>query len=629
MQRISGDWIGLNKMYPYDSRNRLYRSHLGAVPAENKLRLRLLLHKNARVNEAFLRMINDSDNSISEIQMQPCEVDGDYQFFNCEVTTQEGLFWYDFRYTSAYGDFFVVKAEHGLGVVSQSEGERFQLTVYDKNFTTPDWLKGGLIYQIFPDRFYNSGKKKSNVPTDRFLCEDWNKIPEHRQNNGTCSLGNDYYGGDLEGIAQKLPYLADLGVNCVYLNPIFEAHSNHRYNIANYEKIDMLLGDESDLKLLCAKAKKCGIKIILDGVFSHTGDDSVYFNRTGRYGNDGAYQNYNSPYREWFKFYDYPNGYDAWWGVKSLPETNETNESFLEYIIGENGILRKYLRLGISGWRLDVADELPDKFLDKLRQAVKSENPDAYILGEVWEDATNKVSYGARRRFLRGFQLDSVMNYPFANAILNFVKNGGGEALSEMVHTILENYPKCAVDTLMNHLGTHDTARALTLLGKNDSFVGNRDWQSQQKLSDAEYSMGIKRLKAAAVIQYTLPGVPSLFYGDEAAVQGYGDPFCRATYPWNNQNPELLEFYKKLGLVRKNCPAFIDGDFYTVFANENAIAYTRKSKNAECFIAVNRGDNAAFIDVPKSFKNSKNVFGNVQKNGKIILNSYEYTVIIK
>lgn len=616
--------------YPYDSRNNLYRSRLGAVPANENLRLRLLLHKDAQCYDAFLRIVNDSDNLLVETKMIATdEWLGDYQFFDVQFSMPQGLYWYDFRYTSAHGQFFVVKSEKGLGVVSQSEGNRFQLTVYDKNFATPDWLKGGLIYQIFPDRFYNSGEVKTDVPYDRFICNDWNKIPEYRQNNGPCSLGNDYYGGDLKGIEQKLPYLKELGVTCIYLNPIFEAHSNHRYNTANYEKIDILLGDEQDLINLCNNAKKQGIRIILDGVFSHTGDDSVYFNRTGRYGEGGAYRDYNSPYREWFKFYDYPNGYDAWWGVKTLPETNEDNQNFTDYITGENGVLRRYLRLGIGGWRLDVADELPDKFLDKLRTAVKSEKTDAYILGEVWEDASNKISYGARRKFLQGQQLDSVMNYPFANAIIDFVKHGGGDALSETVHNLLENYPKCSVDTLMNHLGTHDTARVLTILGKNDSFVGDRAWQSGQRLSEYEYSLGIKRLKAAAVIQYTLPGIPSLFYGDEAGVQGYGDPFCRATYPWGQENQELLQFYKNLGNVRKNCKAFVDGDFYTVLARDNAIAYTRSQNGNKAFIAVNRGNESVKITVPNEFKSYKKSFGKATNNGEITLQEYEYCIIYK
>lgn len=613
-------------MYPFDSRNNLYRSKLGAVPANEGLRLRLLLHKDACVYEAFLRVINDADNTLFETKMQPAEWLGDYRFFDCEVCLTQGLYWYDFRYTSAHGQFFVVKGDCGLGIVSQDAKDRFQLMVYDEKFTTPEWLKGGIIYQIFPDRFFNSKQEKKDVPQDRFICGEWGKIPEHRQNNGACSLGNDYYGGDLKGVEQKLPYLKELGVTCIYLNPVFEAHSNHRYNTANYEKIDMLLGEEQDLESLCKQAKKQGIRIVLDGVFSHTGDDSIYFNRHGRYGDGGAYRDYNSKYRKWFKFYDYPNGYDAWWGVKTLPETDEENQDFVEYITGEKGILRKYLKLGISGWRLDVADELPDSFLDKLRLAVKSENSDAYILGEVWEDASNKISYGARRKFLQGRQLDSVMNYPFANAIIDFIKQGDGQRLSETVHTVIENYPKCSVDTLMNHLGTHDTARILTMLGKRDDFVGNRDWQSKQRLSQLEYEQGLKRLKAAAVIQYTLPGIPAIYYGDEAGVQGYGDPFCRATYPWGNENTELLEFYKNLADTRKGCGAFKDGDFYTVLSSDNAIAYKRNSKNSSAFIAVNVGPEPISIDVPSEFRDVKKFFGKDIKNGQP-LQRYEYCVM--
>ncbi len=615
--------------YPFDARNNLYRSHLGAVPAGESLRLRLLLHKDAHVHDAFLRMTNDADEITYEIALKPAEYLEEYRFYDAEIVTAEGLYWYDFRYTSDFGEYYVVRAEHSVGIVSDTAGGRFQLTVYHSDFVTPDWLKGGLIYQIFPDRFYNSGKEKANVPNDRFIQHDWSQQPEYRQTGCGCSLCNDYYGGDLEGIRQKLPYLKELGVSCIYLNPIFEAHSNHRYNTANYEKVDSLLGDESDLQALCLEAKRQGIKIVLDGVFSHTGDDSVYFNRTGRYGTGGAYRDYNSPYREWFKFYDYPNGYDAWWGIKTLPETDEDNESYTEYITGKNGILRKYLKLGIGGWRLDVADELPDMFLDKLRAAVKQENPNAYILGEVWEDASNKISYSARRRFLRGRQLDSVMNYPFANAIIDFIKKGGGEALSETVHGVLENYPKCSVDTLMNHLGTHDTSRILTVLGAADDFVGDRAWQSQRILTSKEYACGINRLKTAAVIQYTLPGVPSLFYGDEAGVQGYGDPFCRATYPWGRENKELLEFYKELGAARKACKAFGDGNFYTVFTDTDTIAYIRENKKGKALIAVNRGEREIRINLPAAFTKCTKFFGTVPTKTEIVLKPYEYTIIYK
>ena len=613
--------------YPYNSREALYKEPFGAVKSEEKVNIRLLLHRDASVYEAFLRVINDADSSCYEIALTPGDWLEDYRFYSCDIALSTGLYWYDFRYTSAHGEFFVVREQGGRGIVSQSEGDRWQITGYDKDFATPDWLKGGIIYQIFPDRFFSSGTKKDGVPEDRFLCEDWSKQPEYRQNGQPCRLGNDYYGGDFKGISEKLPYLKKLGVTCIYLNPIFEAHSNHRYNTANYLKTDPLLGGEDDFKDLLKKAKKNGIAVILDGVFSHTGDDSVYFNKEKRYGDGGAYNDFGSPYHHWYKFGRFPDEYSAWWGVPSLPETDEENEGFNEFINGENGVIRYWLRAGISGWRLDVADELPDRFLDNIRVAVKSEKPDAFLLGEVWEDASNKISYGARRRFLLGRQLDSVMNYVFANAVIDFVRNSGGERLLYKVLEVLENYPSESIHLLMNHIGTHDTARAITMLGRKEEWIGDREWQAGSKLSDDELTLGIKRLCIAAVLSYTLPGVPSLFYGDEAGIEGFGDPFCRAAYPWGRENTELLEFYRALGKARRGCKAFKDGDFKPVVCGGDVFSFIRENKDSRAFIAVNRGEAEAVIDLPDNFTKYKNAFGRDPENNKITLPPYGYAVI--
>lgn len=614
--------------YPYNSREPLYREPFGAVKAGEKLRLRLLLHRDACVYEAFLRVINDSDSAVHEIALTAREWLDCYRFYDCEITLPEGLYWYDFRYTSAHGQLFVVKENGGRGIVSLTEGDRWQFTVYEGDFTTPDWLKGGIIYQIFPDRFFASGEKKKGVPDDRFLCGDWSKTPEHRQSGEKCSLGNDYYGGDLKGIEKKLPYLKELGITCVYLNPIFEAHSNHRYNTADYMKIDPLLGTEDDLKSLCKAAKKAGIGIILDGVFSHTGDDSIYFNRHMRYGTGGAYNDFGSPYHRWYKFNRFPNDYECWWGVPTLPETNEEDEGFSEFITGKSGVLRYWLRAGISGWRLDVADELPDGFLDKIRTAIKSEKSDAFLLGEVWEDASNKISYGVRRRFIRGRQLDSVMNYVFAGAVIDFVRNSDARRLLSRVLDVMENYPPAAIHLLMNHIGTHDTARAVTMLGMKENYIGDRDWQAARRLSEEELSLGIRRLKIAAVLQYSLPGVPSLFYGDEAGVQGFGDPFCRATYPWGKENGDLLAFYRALGKTRRGCDAFKEGEFKPLFSEGDVFAFIRESGKSGAFIAVNRGETEARLDLPDKFTGKKAaVFGTPPEKEKLILPPYGYTVI--
>ena len=612
--------------YPFDSRNPIYRNKLGALAEGETLRLKLLLHRDARVHNAYLKLRNDNGETVRELRLTAADFLDEYRFYEGDITLGEGLYWYQFRYTSDYGEFCVSKTDTSLGIVS-GEGGWWQLTVYNRGFNTPDWLDGGIIYQIFPDRFFSSGEKKQNVPEDRFICKDWYKQPEYRQIPEKCTLGNDYYGGDFKGIEEKLPYLKSLGVSCIYLNPIFEAHSNHRYNTADYMKTDPSLGTEEELVSLIKAAEKQGIYLVLDGVFSHTGDDSIYFNSKHRYGTDGAAYSEGSPYRSWYKFGNYPTGYACWWGVPSLPETEENDLSFSDFITGENGVIRYWLKKGIKGWRLDVADELPDEFLDRIRLAVKSEGEDNYLLGEVWEDATNKISYGSRRRFLRGRQLDSVMNYPFANAIVDFVKNGNSQDLYNTVLNILENYPPQAVKLLMNHIGTHDTARILTVLASNMSETGDRRWQSEQTLSGEQYADGVRLLKLAAVLQFTLPGVPSVYYGDEAGLTGYGDPFCRAGYPWGRENRELIDFYKTLGQFRRSSPVFASGDFIPVYAQNAVFAFIRKKGKSAVLTAVNSGNASAEIEVPSEYRGAKPVFGGKAENGRLKIGPRDFAIL--
>ena len=612
--------------YPFDSRNPIYRNKLGALAEGETLRLKLLLHRDARVHNAYLKLRNDNGETVRELRLTAADFLDEYRFYEGDITLGEGLYWYQFRYTSDYGEFCVSKTDTSLGIVS-GEGGWWQLTVYNRGFNTPDWLDGGIIYQIFPDRFFSSGEEKQNVPEDRFICKDWYKQPEYRQIPEKCTLGNDYYGGDFKGIEEKLPYLKSLGVSCIYLNPIFEAHSNHRYNTADYMKTDPSLGTEEELVSLIKAAEKQGIYLVLDGVFSHTGDDSIYFNSKHRYGTDGAAYSEGSPYRSWYKFGNYPTGYACWWGVPSLPETEENDLSFSDFITGENGVIRYWLKKGIKGWRLDVADELPDEFLDRIRLAVKSEGEDNYLLGEVWEDATNKISYGSRRRFLRGRQLDSVMNYPFANAIVDFVKNGNSQDLYNTVLNILENYPPQAVKLLMNHIGTHDTARILTVLASNMSETGDRRWQSEQTLSGEQYADGVRLLKLAAVLQFTLPGVPSVYYGDEAGLTGYGDPFCRAGYPWGRENRELIDFYKTLGQFRRSSPVFASGDFIPVYAQNAVFAFIRKKGKSAVLTAVNSGNASAEIEVPSEYRGAKPVFGGKAENGRLKIGPRDFAIL--
>ena len=371
--------------------------------------------------------------------------------FSVDVTLGDvGLYFY---YFDLYTDFRrIVRGPDNCGVVSWQD--RFCEGVENKPMP-------------FPDRLYQADKHAEPF---------WqpNEIGGH--------LNEDYFGGDLKGIQLKLPYLHEMGVDFLYLNPIFEAHSNHRYNTADYLNVDPLLGTNEDFEALCMEAAKYGIGIVLDGVFSHTGSDSRYFNREGRYGEGGAYRDANSPYRGWYDFDPkYKGGYRSWWGFETLPEVNEETPSYVDFVTGEGGVIDTWLRRGAAGFRLDVADELPDSFIEKVRAAVKRVGPEKFLLGEVWEDATTKFGFDKRRTYLLGKGLDSVMNYPFKNAVLDFVKGKPAEQAINEIMTICEHYPAPAMDTALNFLSTHDTERALTVIADEPANGRGREWQSGRR----------------------------------------------------------------------------------------------------------------------------------------------------
>ena len=530
-------------------------------------------------------------------------VGDDHEQWECDVNVNRiGLYWYHFGLETCHGRRYIMKGGFGEGYLGMSECEpRYQLTCYDADFKTPDWLPGGIMYQIFPDRFYFSGEKKEGIYPDKKIQEDWNNIPDWRPNGFGMITNSDFFQGDLKGIQMKLPYLQELGVTCIYLNPIFEAYSNHRYDTGDYEKIDPVLGTEADFKELCAEAKKLGIRIINDGVFSHTGSDSKYFNREGRYQSNGAYNSTSSPYYTWYKFIQWPNIYNSWWGFNTLPEVEELSNSFNEYINGENGIVRKWIKNGNSGWRLDVADELPDEFIEHIREAIKAEDPEALLLGEVWEDASNKESYGSRRRFLYGKELDSVMNYPFRDAILGFLDCGDGKYMLEMIMTIVENYPRPVLRSLMNHLGTHDTERVITLLAGERLYGRGREWQASTMLSPEQREYGLRRMRLASGILYTLPGVPCIYYGDEVGVEGYKDPFNRRTFPWGHEDKDLLQWYKDLGKMRHSCSCLVDGDLIDYNSEGRTMAYLRADENDMLLCVFNAADYTITFRVPDEF----------------------------
>lgn len=611
----------------FDSLCSEYKNPIGAVRTDETVEIKVrvpLWDAPSHVRMILLDAHGGADRSV-DMEQVSCGLT--HKLYRCGFTPAEpALYFYRFEANGPDGVRHIGKGPGSAGMYGEP-GEMWQLTVYDAGMTPPDSLKaGGVIYQIFPDRFFNGGKPRDNVPEDRLLRRDWGGVPEYdyaafEDGRAGRRAASDYFGGDLRGIEEKLDYIKSLGVTAIYLNPIFEAHSNHRYNTADYHKIDPLLGTKEDFRSLCESAKRRGIKIVLDGVFSHTGADSVYFNRFGRYGEGGAYRDENSPYRRWYKFLRYPDEYVSWWGIRDLPEVDEEEESYLEFICGEKGVLREWMELGASGWRLDVADELPDAMLDRIRAAVKAYDPDACIIGEVWEDASNKISYSRRRRYLLGGQLDSVMNYPLAAAIKSFVRYGDAAKLLGALLTLIENYPPPVLHRMMNLLSSHDIPRAITALAGEDAAGRDRHWQAGRNAPDAgTYQKGRHMLKLAAVLQYTMPGIPSLYYGDEAGLTGYADPFNRGCFPWGNGDAELADFFRALGNLRASCPAYADGDFIPVSFCGDLCAYIRKAKGSTALTAVNRGDSPVLLGHPPGMERAQvRVFAGEGMRGGLLM----------
>jgi len=495
-----------------------------------------------------------------------------------------GLYWYHFSIQLAYGGTFTVPEYAGGG---------FQVTAYTPSPSVPCWLDGGVIYHIFVDRFFRAGK--APIKPGAIERQDWGGTPYFLPDENGIVRNNDFFGGDIPGVIEKLPYLKDLGVNCIYLSPVFEATSNHKYDTADFLKVDTAFGGDEALEQLCAEAGLCGIKVILDGVFNHVGSDSLYFDRYGSHNKPGAYQNPDSPYRNWFYFHE-DGTYDSWWGIELLPSVNEHDTSYIDFICGDDGVLAHWMRKGVSGWRLDVVDELPDVFLDPLCQTVKSINPNAYIVGEVWEDASHKIAYGIRRKYFLGGQLDSVTNYPLKNAIIACIKDGNIEQLADTMSALCRNYPKPVLDRLMNILGTHDTMRILTVLGGTD-FPEGRLAMSHYKLSDAELELGKRRLRQAAVLQFLLPGIPCVYYGDEVGADGGADPFNRRCFPWGHEDLELLSWYKKLAKLRKSNSCFADGRYNLIEARSGVFAFSRGNGFERALVAVNVSDSDRTLSV--------------------------------
>lgn len=565
----------------HDSRDTYYRKPFGAVERGETVYISILAD---RYLEIYLDLIY-FDYSRKSVKMDISKHTDDEYLYYYHINldkSYEGLINYYFKICDGgarciyYGNNY--DGLGGEGQVYYNSPKPYQITVY-KPFKVPKWFKEGIVYQIFVDRFKNGNKdgKVMNPKKNSFIHANWNDEPTYIRDSRGNILKWDFFGGNLKGVIQKLEYVKSLGANVIYLNPIFDAASNHKYDTGDYKAIDEMYGDENIFKKLCEEAEKLNIKIILDGVFSHTGDDSRYFNKYANYDSLGAYQSKESPYYNWYKFQEYPDKYDSWWGISNMPNVNEMEKTYVDFIIsGENSVLKKWMDMGASGWRLDVADELPDEFIEKIKTRIKDVSYDSVLIGEVWEDASNKISYSRRRKYVFGHELDSVINYPFRDALIDFLTgNIGAGVFQRRILSLYENYPKEIFYSSLNVIGTHDTERILTILNKS-----GKD--------------GIKLLNIAVVIQMTMPGVPLIYYGDEVGILGGKDPENRRTYPWRNENKYILSFYRNISRLRNEFDSLKKGGIKFYEVNEDVLCYERIFQEERILIIANINHNESF-----------------------------------
>lgn len=452
--------------------------------------------------------------------------------------------------------------------------DMLQMTLCDFKYTEPKRIRGGVIYHVFVDRFNRGGR--ITVPDGaRLIRGNWSMIPEYPEYPGAPLYNNTFWGGTLWGIISKLDYIKSLGTTAIYLSPVFKAFSNHKYDTGDYMTVDEIFGGEAALRALINAAKIRNIEIILDGVFNHTGADSIYFNKFGRYQGSGAYQSRKSPYYDWYDFKSFPNKYASWWGIEILPRINPDNPSCGEYFVGEEGVIAKYRDMGIYGFRLDVADELSDSFISRIKARLNTDGEDRILYGEVWEDASNKTSYSKRRSYYQGEELDGVMNYPVRTGIIDYVMQRGCDSLRYALCEVSANAPERILHNQMNLLGTHDTERILTVLGGDEAGGRSNHDLARLRMSPERRLQAVNRLINAYTILATIPGIPAVFYGDEAGLEGYKDPFNRMPYPWGHEEKRLVEHYRTVGNIRRQNSIYECGDFRLITLDPQLLVFAR------------------------------------------------------
>ena len=554
----------------------LDRFPLGAVPAGSVVRL--CLRSMGPCYRAFVRLWRGID--AEWIEMRPLASGG----YEAEIKAgrDPGLLWYFFVADTPEGRKFVGKPEKGVCETCDGEPPSFQITVYGSEFETPGFLHRGVMMQIMVDRFRVGGEARKPHGRGAYLHKSWDEAPDLRRGGKDDDLESvDFFGGNLKGVEEKLDYIASLGVSVLYFNPIFRARSNHKYDTGDYMQIDPSFGTEADFRRLAEKAGKMGIRVILDGVFSHTGADSRYFNRYHTYDSVGAYESERSPYAKWYDFGASRDDYDSWWGIKTLPNVIETEPGYLNYIVrNDDSVVSHWLRAGASGWRLDVADELPMDFIRALRARVKSENPQNAVIGEVWEDVTNKISYGRPRSYALGDTLDSAMNYPLREHLISFLRGEiEADELADFLNHQLSTLPPPILCAMMNLLGSHDKPRVINVLSGQENLEPPHNERAFVPLTREQYALGSERFARAFEFVCHWPGMPCLYYGDEAGLTGMGDPFCRAPYPWGHEDKALAARVRAAIFKRNSHPVLQTGFTRVRALNRDALEVTREISN--------------------------------------------------
>lgn len=597
----------------HNSHLEVFRSPFGAVPCEKVILLRLRIISQEQVEAVLLKLSQDGVEEKTLIMIEERKGQEE-RVYSCSILAPLSpcLLWYYFEVSLNGSKYYYgnnSKSQGGEGLISQVPILPYQITVYHKSLKTPEWLKDSIIYQIFVDRFFNGYEDGIvlNPKKNSLLHLNWDDEPiylaDHKGEHNEIARWS-FFGGNLYGVRKKLPYLKGLGVKAIYFNPVFESPSNHKYDTGDYHKIDAMFGDNLLFEELCKQAQELGIAIILDGVFSHTGSDSVYFNKEGNYDSLGAYQSEASPYYKWYNFFG-SKEYKSWWNIESLPNVNELDKSYQDFIINdEKSVLKYWMKKGIKGWRLDVADELPDEFIKNFYKTLKEVDDEAIVIGEVWEDASNKISYGIRRQYLLGTEMDSVMNYPFRSIVLDFMTGiKDAKWVNQSLMSMFENYPLHYFYSVMNLIGSHDVSRVLSVIKNNLNYM-----------------------KLIVMWQMTFPGAPAIYYGDEAGLEGHIDPLNRGTYPWGRENKELLIWYKKMTSLRNHYDVFRTGKWYPLEINEDILGYIREIKDSGDVFQQKRKNNIAIVLINRSIDKTNNFLIDVSQlgNDKIfdILNDY-------